>query len=60
MIKDNIYILLISETKTDLPFPTTQLYINRFTTSRLERNIYDSGILLDMTYLQVFEALVCL
>ena len=39
MIKDNIDILLISETKTDPSFPTEQFYINEFTIYRCDRNV---------------------
>ena len=46
MIKDNIDILLISETKTDPSFPTEQFYINEFTIYRCDRNINGGAILL--------------
>ena len=46
IIKDNIGVLLISETKTDSSFPTAQFYIDGFTTYRRDRNINNGGIIL--------------
>ena len=46
MVKDNVDILLISETKIDSSFPTAQFNINGFTTYRRDRNINGGGIIL--------------
>ena len=46
IIKDNIDVLLISETKIDSSFPTAQFYIDGFTTYRRDRNINGGGIIL--------------
>ena len=46
-IKDNIDILMISETKLDESFPTGQFFINGFSSPyRLDRNSNGGGILL--------------
>ena len=46
MLHNNLNILLISETKIDPPFPTTQFQIEGHTTHRLDRNVNGGGILL--------------
>ena len=46
MVKENVDILLISETKIDSSFPKVQFHIDGFTTYRRDRNIYGGGILL--------------
>ena len=46
MVKDNVDILLISETKIDSSFPTAQFNMNGFTTYRHDRNINGGGIIL--------------
>ena len=46
MIKDNIGILLISETKNDSSLPTAQFHIDGYTIYRRDRNENDSGLLL--------------
>ena len=46
MVKENVDILLISETKIDSLFPMVQFHIDGFTTYRRDRNIYRGGILL--------------
>ena len=46
VIKDNIDVLLISETKIDSSFPTAQFYIDGFTTYRRDKNINGGGIIL--------------
>ena len=46
IIKDNVDVLLISETKIDSSFPTAQFYIHGFTTYRRDRNINGGGIIL--------------
>ena len=46
LVKENVDILLISETKTDSSFPTAQFLINRFTTYRRDRNRNGGGMLL--------------
>ena len=46
MVKDNVGILLISETKIDSSFPTAQFNMNGFTTYRRDRNINGGGIIL--------------
>ena len=47
LIKDNIDILMISETKLDQSFPTNQFMINGFGAPfRLDRNVKGSGIIL--------------
>ena len=46
MIKDNIGILLISETKIDSSLPTAQFQIDGYTIYRRDRNENDSGLLL--------------
>ena len=46
MIKDNIGILLISETKIDSSLPTAQFHIDGYTIYRRDRNENDSGLLL--------------
>ena len=46
MVKDNVDILLISETKIDSSFPTAQFNMNGFTTYRRDRNINGGGIVL--------------
>ena len=45
MLHNNLDILLISETKTDSPFPTAQFQIEGYTTYRLDRNANGGGIL---------------
>ena len=45
-IKNNIDILMISETKLDNSFPTMQLYIEGYYIYRLDRYEYGGGILL--------------
>ena len=44
----NVYILLISETKTDSPFPTAQFKIEGYTTYRLDRNS-NGGVFFSMS-----------
>ena len=44
-IKENIDILMISETKTDNSFPTIQLHIEGYCIYRLDRNEYEGVIL---------------
>ena len=46
IIKDNIDVLLISETKIDSSFPTAQFHIDGFTTYRRDRNLNGGGIIL--------------
>ena len=46
MIKDNIDILLISETKIDTSFPTAQFLIEGFTIYRRDRDANGGGLLL--------------
>ena len=46
MLHNNLDILLISETKIDSSFPTTQFQIEGYTTYRLDRNTNGEGILL--------------
>ena len=47
LIKDNIYILMISEAKLDQSFPTDQSMINGFSAPfRLDRNDKGGGIIL--------------
>ena len=46
MVKENVDILLISETKIDSSFPTAQFNMNDFTTYRRDRNINGGGIIL--------------
>ena len=46
MIKDNIGILLISETKNDSSLPTAQFHIDGYTIYRRDRNENDGGLLL--------------
>ena len=46
MLHNNLDILLISETKIDSSFPTTQFQIEGYTTYRLDRNTNGGGILL--------------
>ena len=46
MIKDNIDILLISETKINSSFPTVQFHIDGYTIHRRDRNENDGGLLL--------------
>ena len=46
MIKDNIDILLISETKIDSSFPTVQFHIDGYTIHRRDRNENGGGLLL--------------
>ena len=46
MIKDNIGILLISETKIDSSLPTAQFHIDGYTIYRRDRNENDGGLLL--------------
>ena len=46
-IKDNIGILMISETKLDESFPTTEFFMNGFSSfHRLDRNCNGGGIIL--------------
>ena len=45
-IKDNIGILMISETKLDESFPTTEFFMNGFSFHRLDRNCNGGGIIL--------------
>ena len=46
IIKDNVDILLISETKIDSLFPKAQFHIDGYTTYRRDRNEDGSGLLL--------------
>ena len=47
LIKDNIDVLMISETKLDGSFPTSQFMINGFSAPfRLDRNCKSGGIIL--------------
>ena len=46
LAKENVDILLISETKIDSSFPTAQFLINGFTTYRRDRNRNGGGMLL--------------
>ena len=47
LIKDNIDVLMISETKLDESFPTSQFMINGFSAPfRLDRNDKGGGIIL--------------
>ena len=46
MIKDNIDILLISESKIDSSFPTVQFHIDGYTIHRRDRNENGGGLLL--------------
>ena len=46
MIKDNFDILLISETKTDTSFPTSQFHIDGYTIYRRDGNENGVGLLL--------------
>ena len=46
MIKYNIYILLISETKTDSSLPTAQFHIDGYTIYRRGKNGNGGGLLL--------------
>ena len=47
LIKDNIDVLMISETKLDGSFPTSQFMINGFSAPfRLDRNYKSGGIIL--------------
>ena len=46
MIKDNVDILLISETKIDSSFPTAQFYIDGFSIYRRDRNEHGGGLML--------------
>ena len=46
MVKENVDILLISETKIDSSFSKVQFHIDGVTTYRRDRNIYGRGILL--------------
>ena len=46
IIKNNVDILLVSETKIDSSFPNTQFYIIGYTTYRLDRNLNGGGLLL--------------
>ena len=45
MIKDNIDILLLSETKLDQTFPSNQFEIDGYKSIRLDRNCHGGGIL---------------
>ena len=46
VVRGNIDILMISETKLDVSFPTSQFYINGYTSPyRLDRNDKGGGIL---------------
>ena len=46
LVKENVDILLISETKTDSSFPTAQFPIDGFTTCRCDKNRNGGGMLL--------------
>ena len=46
ILRSNVDILLISETKIDSSFPTAQFKIEDYTTNRLDRNSNGGGILL--------------
>ena len=47
MVKDNIDILMVSETKLDSPFPQAQFTIEGYAPQfRYDRNSYGGGILL--------------
>ena len=46
MIKNNIYILLLSETKIDSSFPTAQFHMDGFTIYRRDRNENGGGLIL--------------
>ena len=46
MTKNNIDILLLSETKIDSSFPTAQFHIDRFTIYRCDRNENGGGLIL--------------
>ena len=46
ILRNNLDILLISETKIDSSFPTAQFQIEGYTTYRLDRNTNGGGILL--------------
>ena len=46
LVKENVDILLISETKFDSSFPTAQFLVNGFTTYRRDRNRNGVGMLL--------------
>ena len=46
MIKDNVDILLISETKIDSSFPTAQFHIDGYTIYRRDRNENGGSLLL--------------
>ena len=46
ILRSNVDILLISETKNDSSFPTAQFKIEGYTTYRLDRNSNGGGILL--------------
>ena len=46
MIKDYVYLLLISETKTDSSFPTAQFHIDEYTLHRQDRDENGGGLLL--------------
>ena len=48
ILRSNVDILLISETKIDSSFPTAQFKIEGYTTYRLDRNSNGGGILLDV------------
>ena len=46
MIKDYVYLLLMSETKTDSSFPTAQFHIDSYTIHRCDRDENEGGLLL--------------
>ena len=46
MIKDYVYLLLISETKIDSSFPTAQFHIDSYTIHRRDRDENEGGLLL--------------
>ena len=62
LIKDNIDVLMISETKLDESFPTNQFMINGFSAPfRLDRNDKGGGIILFILYIRedIPSRLVC-
>ena len=46
IVKGNVYILLISETKINFSFPTAKFYMDGFTANRYDRNLNGGGIIL--------------
>ena len=57
MIKDNVDILLTSETKIDSSFPTAQFHIDGYIIYRCDRNENGGGLLLyirDMMLRQLY------